>query len=118
MNKKVTITYYLSQEGQKESIRRGGNGMKEQISEVELTPELLEVSSVLPDGEVIFLMGFFDSPQTLGQLIAWKKNCIRETEEARKKAKEEYEEALKKQQAAFVGPKSRLSIFDYWMGRF
>jgi len=138
MNKKVTVIYYLSQSGQKESIRQGGDGKQDQKFEADLTPELLEVSSVNKDGDIILdvqvpvfnnpLANFygrtyfnqvsplFDSPQTIEQLIAWKKEQIKASEEAEKKAKEEYEEALKKQQTSFVEPKPKFSVFDWIRG--
>jgi hypothetical protein len=42
MNRIVTISYLLSQEGQKQLIREGGNGFQLQIITVPLTDELLQ----------------------------------------------------------------------------
>ena len=39
----VTVTYSLSEKGQKEDIRRGGNGYSKKSFETPLTEELLEI---------------------------------------------------------------------------
>jgi hypothetical protein len=52
--KKATITYLLSQEGQKKSILVGGDGREVQTIETDITPELLKLAHVNSDGDVTF----------------------------------------------------------------
>lgn len=50
-NKKVRVVYSLAQEGQKDSLRKGGDGKREQAAFFDLTPEWLELARVADDGK-------------------------------------------------------------------
>lgn len=53
MLKEVSVTYYLSEEGRKDSILKGGDGKREQRILIPLTHELLKFADVSENGEVI-----------------------------------------------------------------
>ncbi len=89
MNRLIEITYLLSDKGQKESIRRGGDGKQLQKLYCELSEELLRYADVRGDGEVYWRAGYllylntfgiryytgtaFDVPQTVESLLVWEK---------------------------------------------
>lgn len=127
---KAKIFYLLSEAGRKDSILKGGNGKELQIIEAEITPEIVMLSNVKPDGEVWLPVGcginykgeidiykypvtryyvsdigephlkeerkatYFDSIQTVDQLIAWKKNRLASLERSKQQAEEELKIAL------------------------
>lgn len=95
---KATITYSLSQAGQKQSILQGGDGKQQQVLGCDITPELLKIAKVKASGEVYLEISsyttlnitlvekkgwepslrkdganiYFDAPQTSESLITWE----------------------------------------------
>ena len=53
MEKKVQITYLLSQAGRKASVLAGGDGKETQTVEADVTPELLDLAHVNREGKII-----------------------------------------------------------------
>lgn len=100
--KRVVFRYRLNQEGRKASLLAGGNGQEIQEIVADLTPEILDLATVRPDGQPVLEVGFnstceldtrpiacfrkpgwtwhaergphyFSAPQTVQSLIAWEK---------------------------------------------
>lgn len=56
--KKARIEYLLSEEGRKKSLLAGGDGKERQVIETDITPEIIRLAQVAPQGEVILHIGF------------------------------------------------------------
>ena len=52
-----TITYYLNEEGRKQSLLSGGNGKAEQITTVEITENIIDLFKVNKDGKATLQIG-------------------------------------------------------------
>ena len=58
MEKLARIEYLLNEEGRRKSLLAGGNGKEKQVIEVPVTPEIVELASILPNGDVLLRIGF------------------------------------------------------------
>lgn len=86
-HKYATINYLLSEKGRKASVLTGGNGKQNQSYVVPVTPELLTIASVSPQGDITINVGcdlnkagkahdrfsaHFDAPQSIENLIGYE----------------------------------------------
>jgi hypothetical protein len=98
MERKVSVKYLLSKEGQKQSLLSGGDGKGQQLALADITPEAIALASIAPDGTATIDLtdvqvdiciedpGYcppriaqrnrfsFDALQTGDALVAWETN--------------------------------------------